>query len=367
METIIHGNTFSRVLANDSKKGAYYTDTEMCRRIGKLLSFPQGEEVTVLEPSIGDGTAVRAVLENKGNCKTPLFAVELDRGAASELRGRMEEGDVLLNADFIRGVSVTPGTFGYCFANPPYGTDDFLKRRYEQIFLEKIYAYLRKDGIVTLVVPYYLFTREEEFVRTLMNRFELLKIYRFDDRVYQQFQQVCVLLRRRPKMIYSFGKNAYTEWLSAFPAAESLPYLPENPTDEEIVSVPVAKHEEIKMFATISFDVAQAGKTILRDSLNNIIGEHLFGPAYTANELTRPPIPPKKDILYLCAIAGAGQGLCGSEEDGDLHLQRGVVRNVVSREIRRNEEGGKAVMVETSRAAVTMTTLESDGTIRHLM
>lgn len=365
MDNIFHGNSFSRVVANDTKKGAYYTDKEMCRRIGRLLSFPQGEEVTVLEPSVGDASAVRAVLENAGDCKTPLFAVELDRVAAGKLKGELYEGDVLLNADFIRGVTVTPGSIGFCFANPPYGTDDFLKRRYEQIFLEKIYTYLKKGAICAFVIPYYLFTREEGFWMSLNNRFEMLAIYRFDDEVYKQFQQVCVMLKRKPKMTYA-GKTAYAEFLKDFPAAEDLPYLPVEPTKEQIIEVLPSKREDIRLFTTVSFNAEEAGKSIVNDSLDEILGSRMFAPAYTANELTRPPIPPKKDILYLCAIAGAGQGLCGSEEDGDLHLQRGVVKTVIDREVRGGEEKERAVLAETSRAAITMTTIEADGTIRHL-
>ena len=361
-----HGSTFSRSLANESKKGAYYTDTEMCRRIGRLLSFPQGEEVTVLEPSVGDGSAVRAVLENSGNCSTPLFCVELDNKAAKDLEDRLGPEDVLVNSDFIRGVSITPSAFGYCFANPPYGTDEFLKRRYEQIFLEKIYTLLKKNAICTYVVPYYLFERDSAFVSSLMARFELLATYRFDDEVYKQFQQVSLVLRRRPKMYYGFGKKAYEQFIENLPKPEELPYLPEEPTEEQKITVPVAKKEDIKLFTTAVFDSEKAGRNIVGDPLDRILGERVFSPEYKANELTRPPLPPKKDILYLCAIAGAGQGLCGNAQEGDLHLQRGVVKTVTDRTIRESENGKGAECVETTRAAITMTVVEADGTIRHL-
>lgn len=367
VENIVHGNSFSRAVANEMKKGAYYTDTEMCRRIGKLLRFPEDGEVTVLEPSVGDASAVRAVLgENRTLCKTPLFAVELDKAAAAGVKRTLTEDDVLLNADFLRGVTITPGTIGYCFANPPYGTDDFSKRRYEELFLKLIYTHLKKDGICTYVIPYYLFTREESFVMALMTRFKMLALYRFDDKVYEQFQQVCVVLRRRPKMDYSFGKTAYAAFLESFPKAEELPYLPIEPTEDEKVDVPIAERKDIKVFAPVLFDSDAARKFVKKNSLIGLIGRKLFGASYTANELTRPPIPPKKDLLYLCAIAGAGQGTCGNEEDGDLHLQRGVVKTVIDREIRQGEKEGTAVCVEKSRAAVVLTTIENDGTIRRL-
>lgn len=371
MSEIIHGSRFSRTVANEQKKGAYYTDTGMCSRIGRLLSFPEGGEVAVLEPSVGDASAVRAVLaQNRTSCKTPLFAVELDKKAAAELKDTLSEEEVLLNADFIRGVTITPGSFGYCFANPPYGEDGFSKRRYEEMFLKIIYTYLKKDGIMTYVIPYYLFTREESFVSALMARFEMLALYRFDDKVYEQFQQVCVVLRRRPKLDYSFGKTAYAEFLKDFPEVEALPYLPEEPTEEQKVSVPVAERKDIKVFASLLFDAEKAGGAVVGGTLDNVLGSKVFGAEYTANELSNPLIPPKKDLLYLCAIAGAGQGTCGNEEDGDLHLQRGVVKTVVDKEIVKNEDGGaknkSAQIVERSHAGIVMTVLENDGTFHHL-
>lgn len=366
MSDIIHGSSFSRAVANAVKKGAYYTDTEMCRRIGRLLAFPEDGEVAVLEPSVGDASAVRAVLAQKRtSCKTPLFAVELDKTAASGVNGTLSEEDVLLNADFLRGVIVTPGVFGYCFANPPYGTDEFLKRRYEELFLKNIYTYLKKDGICTYVIPYYLFIREESFVTALMTRFELLAVYRFDDKVYEQFQQVCVVLKRRPAMYYSFGKTAYGEFIKKFPKAEELPYLPEEPTEAQIVSVPVAECRNIRVFTTTRFDSETARECILGGTLDMLLGGKIFAAPYTASELTRPPIPPKKDLLYLCAIAGAGQGTCGNADEGDLHLQRGVVKTVTDHEISTGDDG-KAVCIERSRAAITMTIIENDGTVHHL-
>lgn len=57
---------FSRSLANHAKLGAYYTDVEHCRAMGKYLNFPHEEEVLCLEPSIGDGMAIRTVTGKEG-------------------------------------------------------------------------------------------------------------------------------------------------------------------------------------------------------------------------------------------------------------------------------------------------------------
>lgn len=366
-DAIIHGNRFSRTVANEMKKGAYYTNTEMCSRIGRLLSFPENGEVTVLEPSVGDASAVRAVLsENKTTCKTPLFAVELDKRAAAELKQTLKEDEYLLNADFIRGVTITPHVFGFCFANPPYGNDDFSKRRYEELFLKIIYSYLKKDGVVAYVVPYYLFTREEEFVSALMARFEILSMYRFDDDVYKDFKQICVMLRRKPKVEYSFGKKAYAEFLEKFPPVEELPYLPEEPKAEQLIPVPVAERKDIKVFATLLFDAEEAQSFLVGGALDGMLGEKLFGKEYTANELNDPFTPISKDSSYVIGLSGGGQGLTGDEANGTLHLQRGTVTVVVDKEVVEGKTENSAKVVEKSHAGVEMTIIENSGKITHL-
>lgn len=365
MGDVYHGSTFSRSLANEQKKGAYYTDTGMCTRIGKLFKFPEGEEVTVLEPSVGDASAVRAVLSQKSvECNTPLYAVELDHVAAENTKRKAGPEDYIIEADFVRGVRITPGCFGFCFSNPPYGEEPFLRRRYEQIFVDKIYTYLKKDGILALVVPHYLFTREREFVCSLVARFEVLAIYRFDDEVYKQFQQVCVVARRRPKMFYGFGKEKQETFIKEVSSVEKLPYLPHEVSEDMKVEVPAAKASDIKVFATDVFDVKAAGDVVGGDSLDRIVGEKVVMKPYTASTLNRPPIPPKKDSMYLCATAGAGQGLCGSADDGDLHLQRGVVKVIKESEIVR--DGTKTTIVEHSRSSISLCTIENDGTVRML-
>jgi len=74
-------NNFSRLLGNNLRMGAYYTDLEMSRRIGYLFQFPD-EEVCVLEPSAGDGEALKQALFEKR--KSKIFAVELNADTCKE-------------------------------------------------------------------------------------------------------------------------------------------------------------------------------------------------------------------------------------------------------------------------------------------
>ena len=80
------------------------------------------------------------------------------------------------------------------------------------------------------------------------------------------------------------------------------------------------------------------------------------------NNLGKPPIPLKKDSLYLLATSGSGQGLTGSEENSDLHLQRGVAEVIEESEYSTDEKG-KEIEKVISRTKVSMTVVENDGKI----
>lgn len=167
-------------------------------------------------------------------------------------------------------------------------------------------------------------------------------------------------------MDYSFGKTAYAEFVSKFPPVEALPYLPEEPTEEQRVSVPVAESKDVKVFATVLFDADTARESLHGSALDKVVGEKLFIPSYRANELPSPPIPTSSGTNNMLIVGGAGLGLCGDEADGDLHLPRGVVKTVTDRYIRKGEGKGEddsAVIVEKTRAAVSLTIVQASGEI----
>ena len=68
-------NSFFQAATNVKKLGAYYTDVDHCKRIGMLFDFDLAEEICVLEPSVGDGSALMAVTGSRPNIKR--FGVEI--------------------------------------------------------------------------------------------------------------------------------------------------------------------------------------------------------------------------------------------------------------------------------------------------
>lgn len=360
MESSFKQNSFSRSMANDLKMGAYYTNLDHCRRIGNILEFPDGDEVCVIEPSIGDGTAVLAVTgkkEKESNFK--IFGVELNSNTYEEIKNN-ELLDFIRNADFLNGVKISHNVFSFCFANPPYGELQDEKERLETKFVEKLHHYMMPGGILALVIPYYVL-KDDSFLKVYFARFNPLATFRFDDDIYSQFQQIVVIGAKRNSIGYM--RNWYDLYYEQISEKEKLAYLPA--VDEEIktrIKVMPSYEKDIEYFTTLAFDSKAAGEELINSTLYSIVIGKAFVPPFNATKLGRPPVPLKKDLLYLCAISGGGQGLVGSEESTDLHLQRGSVKTVVDREVVTNGDGSSE-LIETTRARVCLNVIQNDGTI----
>lgn len=328
---IFRQSSFSRTIINEAKMGAYYTDAEHCRRIGRLLDFP--EEFIALEPSIGDGSAIAATLE-EATVMPKIYGVELNQNTYEEIKD--DERFYVLPADFLTGVVVSNRVFSYCFSNPPYGVGEDGKTRLEKSFLEKISNYMCPEGILVYVIPYQVL-QEERFLRSLFSRFTPLAVFKFDDKEFEKYHQVVVIAQKRSREGYL--RDWYEKFKEQISEISNISYLPtiDEPVDRKI-PVPPSSDEKLTYFTTREFDAENAGKRLMGSNLYLMIGKKGILPSYTATELGHPAIPLKKDLLYLCAISGGGQGLTGSEENRDLHLQRGVAKVVTNQFLKKKEK-----------------------------
>lgn len=347
-------NSFSRSLANDLKMGAYYTDVAHCKRIGNLFEFPE-EEVCVIEPSIGNAEAVLAVTRKSERPNIKLFGVELNPVTHRELE-ESKKVDYLLCADFLNGVKISHNCFSFCFANPPYGVAQDEHKRLETLFVDKVANYITVDGILALVIPYYVLT-DEGFLKTFFKWFQPLSEFRFDDDVYAQFKQIVVIGMKRKSIGYL--RSSYDDYFQRISNVEDFPYLPK--ADEEVTRLKVRSSLETKIeyFTTLEFDAAKASEKLHTSPLYGIMKDKIFVPKYHSTKLGRPPVPLKKDFLYLCGISGGGQGLVGNEEMRDLHLQRGVVKTETVEEM---SEDGKE-MIQRTYAKVSLNIIQNSGEI----
>ena len=355
--SITKQSSFDRTLYNQAAMGAYYTDPWHCRLIHRLLQFPEGEEVAVLEPSIGDGTAVSLVTGKADNPNVRIFGIELNRETCEKLKGSPNV-DYLLNADFTTGIRATNGVFSFCFGNPPYGQELTGAERLERTFLRKATDYLAPGAILCWVIPTHLFGEDEHYAAILTRRYQIHGVYRFHEPEFSKWKQIVIIARKKAK--------SFDDPEEALRLMETLDNLPLLPTEDESV-MPIAINpsadKEVRLFEARAFDPEEAQAALKRGRLNDVFlkqNRHV-----SAGELGRPPLMPKKDHLYLLSVAGYSDGLVGDEASGDLHLQRGrIIRSSsVSCEV---DEDGKVTERKREFSKSIVTIIENDGRITEL-
>lgn len=361
-QKIFKQSSFSRSLVNDYKMGAYYTDLEHCKRIGNLLSFPEEEEVCILEPSIGDGQALLAITGKtmETGMNKIICGVELNSKTYESIKGNTLF-NYLINEDFLNGVKISNGSFSFCFSNPPYGQIQDGKERYETKFVEKIYHKLCAAGILVLVIPFYTLN-DDSFLKPFFARFNPIATYRFDDNVYKQFQQVVVIAQKRLN-----GIGYMSPWLVKYKELiaekEMLAYLPMiGDTIEKRIQINTSIERNIEYFTTLAFDAESAAVQLSASNLYKAVSDKISVPIYSSVDIGQPPVPLSTDLLYLCAVSGGGQGLAGNVENNDLHLQRGVAKVVKETKVVTKEDGATE-LIENSFTKICINVIQNDGEI----
>lgn len=368
-------NKFQQKQANEAKLGAYYTDPEHCAFLGKLFEFSKEEETCVLEPSVGNGLAVKLVTGAMENPKIRIFADELDDSVAAGLKGdRCFEK--ILTADFKSDVYISNNAFTFCFGNPPYMDELNFERSYgakvertEKVFLDKVTNYLKPGGIICWVIPHRVFI-EDTYTSFWMARYETLAVYKFHEKEFAKWGQVALIGKKRPYKV-GITKESRIPFQERF-RLENLPEVPFTEPSEKIV-VPSSPTTGIAKFQTIRFDAKAADEYVKEHpevvaNLNASIAVCTGLKSYDDTQIYEPPKKLSGQNLALLTACGVGSGYAGSVEEGTLHLQRGSVSIVTERHIEKGSVNDRsATLVERTRSTTNIVLIESDGTIRDLV
>lgn len=357
--------------AAEGKMHYYPTDIISCTSISGLMRFPEGEEVCVLEPSIGEGSAVIAVTGASKNPNIKIFGVELDPVRAAEAKEKPEIEDVI-NEDFTNGVQISNQKFSFVFGNPPYAdTADAgpFKERQEKLFLDKVKKYMKKGGILVWVIPYRIFS-EQAYIRTLLNDYEFLHVWKFRKEEYDKWKQIVFIGRKRAQSRYSLVSEVQ-ETVEKYDQIEKIEELPSTFEGTELyhsIEVVPTDSEAVTTFATIKFDADKAAAHIAQNpplqEHHKVVSDAATIRKFRASNIGRPPIRPKKDSLHLMGVSGAGQGIAGTLGD-DLHLQRGNAE-IVETIVYEDNPSGESIMKVTTHTSVTMTVGQTNGVIDFL-
>ena len=188
---------FPRLARNFIRNGYFPTDEPTLERLLSALA-PSSGPMCILDPCAGEGVAIAEAAHALGREQVKAFAVEYDAERATHARRLV---DRCLHGDLMDAL-ISRQSFGLLFLNPPYGdltrgVDGNIgyqgqgRPRLEKLFYQRSIPLLQYDGVLVLIIPFYVL--DAEFVGWLTRHFANLRIYRAVD---TQFKQVVIFGRR---------------------------------------------------------------------------------------------------------------------------------------------------------------------------
>jgi len=357
-------SSFDRVLFNDKKMGAYFTDMTDALLLRNFFKFPDNEPCCCIDPSCGDGVALATVTgKSSGNRNVVNFGVELDRERYQECKNNPYV-DYAIMADFMQEVRISRDVFTFGYLNPPYG-ESLLKERYEKIFFKRIDNYLAPGAYLCMVVPYYIFTEDPVLARLITNRYDIMTCVKF--REFEKFKQIALIARKKsdnqPNLEMA---KAFQDYVSNI---DGMYIIPDTVPEDKRYAIPPSNPDDVKVFEGMGIDVDIVAQIPSQSHVGSMFSEatkikDAFG------TIGRPPIMPGKSHIYMLATSGFGRGIVGSEENRDKHLQRGrviegteshSVTDPVTKKVVQTVRHFKKTIVTIVQAGGKVTKLESFG------
>ncbi|ANX03901.1 DUF6094 domain-containing protein [Immundisolibacter cernigliae] len=328
---------FPRLARNFIRNGYFPTDEPTLERLLSALA-PSCGPMCILDPCAGEGVAIAEAAHALGREQVKAFAVEYDAERAAHARGLV---DRCLHGDLMDAL-ISRQSFGLLFLNPPYGdltrgVDGNIgyqgqgRPRLEKLFYQRSIPLLQYDGVLVLIIPFYVL--DAEFVGWLTRHFADLRIYRAVD---TQFRQVVIFGRRvrQPEQLSDDAKAARTLLLQlgqgeieAEELPDAWPFLP--------YRVPVSATEP-EHFYRVTLEPEQFADEVQRlQGLWPALDAHLGA----AQQSLRPPARALSHWhLALALAAGAISGVVTSKTGkvlvvkGDTHKEKSLTTEYTERD-----------------------------------
>ncbi len=183
--------------AGVEKLGYFPIPEPMIRWIAERFTVPAGESVTVIDPCMGEGAALKALVDTlrTGGAKVVPFGCEISRAryavAVNHVLGEKRDGiSRLLNspAEFIE---TSPSAFSCLYLNPPFDEHGKEQNRW----LELTRDWLKPDGWLVFITTEELALRAD--TQELLNRrYDRVTCYRYPE-AHRHYREVVIFARRR--------------------------------------------------------------------------------------------------------------------------------------------------------------------------
>ncbi|MFD0962553.1 Eco57I restriction-modification methylase domain-containing protein [Pseudofulvibacter geojedonensis] len=201
---------------NKKELGSYYTPIRLAKFISDYcLSRLDSSEISILEPSVGDGVFVDAINDSKeidNFDNISLNVVEREAGELKKVESKNIKSNISLtciNEDYLNFNSNNNDKYSLIIGNPPYIKSNLLtevqkdlsreihinhglsSRKVNNIwtaFLISSISRLKDNGIVSFILPLELLQVKftEEIRALLKDYFDRLEIFMFDELQFQE-------------------------------------------------------------------------------------------------------------------------------------------------------------------------------------
>ena len=204
-------------MVNKKNTGSYYTPSYLASFITKrvLTSLVHRTQVSILEPSVGDGAFIEE-LEKAKNISINITALDISADELEKASAKWnEKNSEFIHSDFLEYSSTS--IFTAIIGNPPYINKNKLTKKQIELskeihisenlseasvkniwttFLVKSNTLLSEDGILAFVLPAELLQVKfaEEIREYLKNEFERIEIFTFSDLMFEGIGQDTIVL-----------------------------------------------------------------------------------------------------------------------------------------------------------------------------
>ena len=324
--------------AGHMKMGFFPTPPTVTARVRRLVRFPEDDAAfPALDPCAGEGVALASFVEG---ANTVTYGIELDRVRAERAKKRLNH---VLMADFFR-CRIAPKSVSLLWLNPPYADDE--EGRTEALFLKSGLATLRPGGVLVYIIQQHRLT--DRIARVLNGHFEDVRIWRFPDPEFDEYEQVVVMGVRRAAAV----NEEVPEFLLD---ARWTPQPPLSARAKAVYDIPPSP--PLREFRSNEIDREALAKELAASKLGQIeVGRQDVG-------RDRPPVPLHAGHVALLLAAGELDGVVGRGRG--RHLVRGYVKKLTDATTDTDEDGNETTH-ETERFEVQIKTLTQDGEVRVL-
>lgn len=334
---------FQRLANNFIKFGYFPTDSETLRRILNALAPAETGNMTLFDPTAGEGVALAECKHHLGQDRTCAYGVEIDEPRAWHAKTLL---DHCIHGDLMDCL-ISPRSFGLVFFNPPYGDLSADKSngqvamegraRLEKLYYRRVIGTLQKQGVMVMIIPHYAL--DKAFATWIAHHLSDVKVYLA---ATQQYKQIVVFgVKMSSKDAQTLSKTR--EQLMRIGEGK----LPEPLTDmwvDKLYVVPAAQTKHMQ-FAISQLDVKQLAEVIETYPCLWTQFQSRFEQAFVKPR--RPLMDLSQWHLALALAVGQVSGAV-KNQDGRVYLIRGDTHKVQQERVQvETDETGAVVETRT--------------------